>query len=83
VRRLLKRRAVLVFLLPPSLEQLRQRLFRRRTDTPAAIRRRLAAARRELACAAWYDHVITNDRLTATVARVKTILRAGTPQRKG
>jgi len=81
IRRALGRRAVLIFLLPPSMDQLRQRLLRRRTDAPAAIRRRLAAARRELACASWYDHAIVNDRLSSTVARVKAVLRA--PQRKG
>lgn len=81
IRRALGRRAMLIFLLPPSMDQLRQRLLRRRTDTPAAIRRRLAAARRELACASWYDYAIVNDRLSSTVARVKAVLRA--PQRKG
>lgn len=81
IRRALGRRAVLIFLLPPSMDQLKARLLGRRTDTAAAIRRRLAAARRELACAAWYDHQIVNDRLSSTVARVKAVL--GALQRKG
>ena len=74
VRRALGRRAVLIFLLPPSMQQLRQRLMRRRTETPAAVRRRLKAAKRELACATWYDHAVVNDRLQQTVADVAQIV---------
>jgi len=76
VRRALGGKAVLIFLLPPSLERLRERLRHRRTDSAAAIRRRLVAARREMACAAWYDHVVVNERLADTVARVLAIIRA-------
>lgn len=75
VRRLLKRRAVLVFLLPPSLEALRRRLTRRRTESTAAMRRRLQEARRELACARWYDETIVNDRLSDAVEQLRAIIR--------
>jgi guanylate kinase len=74
IRRALGRRAVLVFLLPPSLRQLRARLLRRRTETREAVRRRLEAARRELACARWYDHRVVNDRLERAVRRVEAII---------
>ena len=74
VRRVLGRRAVLVFLSPPSMAQLRRRLVRRRTDTPEAIRRRLLAATREMACASWYDVVVINDRLQKTVREVQQII---------
>lgn len=86
IRRALGSRAALIFLRPPSLEQLRARLVRRRTETRAAIRRRLTAARRELACARWYDHVVVNDRLAQTVAEVAAIVaayRSGTTQQRG
>ena len=74
VRRALGRRTALIFLLPPSMERLRHRLLRRRTETAGAIRRRLAAARRELACARWYDYTVVNDRLERAVADVKRII---------
>ena len=74
VRRALGTRAVLVFLVPPSLTRLRQRLRRRHTESPAVIRRRLTAARRELACASWYDHRVVNDRLSKAVRDVKAII---------
>jgi guanylate kinase len=75
-RRALGRRAVLIFLLPPSMAQLRRRLHGRRTETTTEIRRRLAAARREIACAAWYDEAVVNDRLGDTVARLAAIVRS-------
>jgi len=76
IRRALGRRAVLVFLAPPSMAQLRQRLLQRRTETPEAIRRRLAAARQELACASWYDVTVVNDRLEHAVRVLRDILQS-------
>jgi guanylate kinase len=78
VRRALGRGAVLIFVLPPSREALRRRLIGRHTETPAAIRRRLAAAARELACARWYDYRVVNDRLDAAVAQVQQVVRRHT-----
>ena len=75
VRRLLGPQAVLIFLLPPSMDHLRRRLRQRNTDALAAIHRRLAVAKREIACAAWYDHRVVNDELNRTVARVRSIIR--------
>ena len=74
IRRALGRRAVLIFLLPPSMDRLRHRLLRRRTETAAAVRQRLAAARREIACARWYDYTVVNDRLERAVADVRAII---------
>ena len=76
VRRVLKEQAVLIFLLPPSLSALRQRLERRRTETASAIRVRLAAAKRELACARWYDFTVVNDEVRHAVAQLAAIVRA-------
>jgi guanylate kinase len=76
VRRALGSRAVLIFLVPPSLGELRQRLTRRRTETAAALQRRLVAARRELACATWYDYRVINDRLEQAVRDIKAIIVA-------
>ena len=75
VRRALGARAVSVFLLPPSMRRLRERLLQRRTDSPAAIRRRLMVARRELACAASYDYRVMNDRLGQTIRTIETIVK--------
>jgi len=81
VRRAIGKQAVLIFLLPPSLEELRERLVRRKTETAAAIRRRLAIARRELAAATRYDHRVVNDRLDIAVRRVAAIVRRAAGRR--
>ena len=74
IQRALGKRALLIFLMPPSMKRLHERLKERKTDAPEAIRRRLAAAKREIACASWYDHVVTNDALDHTVAQVRAII---------
>jgi guanylate kinase len=55
--------AVLIFIEPPSFEDLERRLTGRASDRPEQIERRLAAARDELAAAGEFDHRIRNDEL--------------------
>jgi guanylate kinase len=55
--------AVLIFIEPPSFEDLESRLTGRASDRPEQIERRLAAARDELAAAGEFDHRIRNDDL--------------------
>lgn len=54
---------VSVFILPPSLQELEQRLRGRGTDTPAVIERRLAVAKAEMSHYGAYDYVVVNDKL--------------------
>ena len=53
--------AVTVFVIPPSLEVLRQRLHDRGTDTELVIQERLERARAEYVEAAFYDYIVVND----------------------
>jgi guanylate kinase len=76
VRRTLGKHAVLVFLLPPSLQALEERLRRRRTESTRAIWQRLAAAKREMACARWYDATVVNDDVEDAVRRLIKIVDA-------
>jgi guanylate kinase len=72
--------AVLIFLAPPSGEELERRLRERRTESDAQLRRRLEAAARELAQASWFDHVVVNDdagRAGEEVAAIIDANRAG------
>jgi guanylate kinase len=55
--------AVLIFIEPPSFEDLERRLAGRASDRPEQIERRLAAARDELDAAGEFDHRIVNDDL--------------------
>jgi len=59
--------ARLVFIEPPSFEDLERRLTGRASDRPEQIERRLAAAREELAAAGEFDHRIVNDDLQRAV----------------
>jgi guanylate kinase len=55
--------ALLIFIEPPSFEDLEARLAGRGSDDPEQIERRLAAAREELAAAGEFDHRVVNDDL--------------------
>ncbi len=77
--RQVKRRApdaVLVFLVPPSREELERRLRERGTEDEATLARRLAEAERELAEAARFDHVVANDDLDRAADEVLAIIAA-------
>ena len=68
--------AVLVFVLPPSWDELRQRLTRRGEDPPEVIAQRLANARAEVAQARHFDFVIINALFEAALFDLKTIVHA-------
>ena len=68
--------SVLVFLAPPSLEELEERLRGRRTDSEERIRSRLAVARQEMGAISEYDYLVVNDDLGATVDAVRAVITA-------
>ncbi|KRE16591.1 guanylate kinase [Bosea sp. Root381] len=67
---------VTIFILPPSMAELRSRLVRRAEDAPEVIAKRLDNARDEIARWNKYDYVIVNDDLQAAYESVKSILTA-------
>jgi guanylate kinase len=67
---------VMIFLMPPSLELLEQRLRRRGTDDDTTIRRRLAVAEQEMVHWAEYDYVIVSGRLDDDFEQGKAIVIA-------
>ncbi len=67
---------VSVFILPPSMEELKARLERRAEDVPEVIARRLRNARDEIAQWESYDYVLVNDDLDRTFSDLKAILAA-------
>ena len=68
--------AVLVFLQPPSLEELERRLRHRRTDSEDQIAKRLLHARKEMAQRPHYDYAVTNDSVEDAVDAIRAVLRA-------
>ena len=67
---------VFVFVVPPSLEELSARIYKRGTDREDVIRQRLAAATHELVYANEYDYIIVNDVAEKAAERVLTLLEA-------
>lgn len=65
-----------VFIMPPSVEELRRRLEGRGTDSPEAIDRRVAKAEFELTKAPEFDHTVVNDCLDDAVEETCAILDA-------
>ncbi|WP_264775932.1 guanylate kinase [Deinococcus aetherius] len=68
--------AILVFIMPPSLTELRRRLVSRATETPERIEKRLARARDEITQAHAFRYVIVNDDLDRAVAELHAVQRA-------
>jgi guanylate kinase len=68
--------AVSIFILPPSIQELRARLERRAEDRPDIIGKRLNEARNEIRRWTDYDYVLVNDDLQSTFAGLRAILAA-------
>jgi guanylate kinase len=67
---------VTVFILPPSMARLEDRLRQRGLDAPAVIARRMAKAGGEISHWAEYDYVLINDDFDACLSQLRTILAA-------
>lgn len=68
--------AILIFLLPPSIETLQERLQGRGLDSEETIQFRLAHAKRDIEEAHWYHHIIVNERIEEAVKQLKAIILA-------
>lgn len=73
---------VLIFLLPPSIEELERRLRERGTDEDGVIRRRLENARRELSFYDRYDYLVVNDEVEACADAVLSVIRSESLRRE-
>ena len=68
--------AVFLFLAPPSLQELRNRLVGRGTESEEVIKQRLLVAREEIELMDAYDYVVTNDEVEKAIERIKAIVTA-------
>lgn len=68
--------AIGVFILPPSLRELRGRLERRGTDSPENIAKRFAKAQAEIAHYLFFDYLVVNDDLEQAAETLRGIVRA-------
>lgn len=72
----LGRSVVAIFILPPSISELEERLKNRAEDSPDVIDRRMAKARSEISHWAEYDYVLINDDLSRCYSQIRTIVDA-------
>lgn len=68
---------VYIYILPPSLEELKRRIIGRGTDSAESIERRLSCAREEMGCVSeQYNYLVLNDEVDLAVSRIETIIEA-------
>ena len=70
------RKVVKIFILPPSISHLRNRLIARDSDSLEEIKLRLEQAESEMLQSKYYDHVVVNDSLDVSVDKVAKIIEA-------
>ncbi len=68
-------KALSLFIAPPSLETLRERLVKRGTDTPEAIEKRVTKAEKEMLYSGNFDKILINDDLQTALNEVELIIR--------
>lgn len=73
---------VRIFILPPSTDDLRDRLIKRAQDSSSVVAKRMAEASREISHWAEYDYVIINDDVEVASAEITAILTAERLRRK-
>ena len=66
--------SVLIFLLPPSLEELERRLRKRGTDIEPVIKARMESAAEDIKNCMWYDYIIVNDKLEKAINETQSII---------
>ena len=74
IKRTYKDEALAIFISPPSLEILEERLKARNTETPENLTKRVRKAKMEMTYARKYDHVVTNDTLDSAISEVTKIV---------
>ena len=68
--------ALLIFLAPPTMEELKRRLLERKSETEEALRRRIETAKTEMECQGEFDYVVVNHngRLEEAVEEIDCII---------
>mgnify|MGYP005840871045 CR=1 FL=1 len=66
--------AILIFMIPPSIEELLKRLEKRHTDSPKELETRLQTLKEEILYWEYYDYILVNDYINNTIDNVKSII---------
>lgn len=76
IKKIYQDMALAVFVMPPDMETLKQRLMKRGTENETSLAKRLEKAEWELKFAAMFDRVVINDDLNTAIAEVKSIVKS-------
>lgn len=76
VKRQYGSRAVSLFIMPPSIDELSRRLHSRGTETEQQIQKRLAKAQLEISYSDQFDHMVVNDILEKAITEAETIINS-------
>lgn len=74
VKRLYPEETCLIFVMPPSVEELRRRLEGRGTDSQDKIDMRIRKAEQEMGYASQFDHIVVNDTLEDAICKARSII---------
>ena len=75
IKNMLGKDSLLIFVLPPSIESLRERLINRGTDSIEVIEERIEIAKKEISENTFYDYKIINDNLDDAVKSLENIIK--------
>ena len=67
-------KALAIFVMPPSLEELEKRLVKRKTETPESLKKRLSKAEYELSFSAEFDRIVINDVLETAIDEAEKLV---------
>ena len=67
---------VFIFILPPSMEELKQRIIKRGSETPESLMTRFKSAYQEINYVSKYNYAVVNDKVEEAVAKIEAILIA-------
>jgi guanylate kinase len=76
IAQVMKEDLVRIFILPPSADELQNRLINRAQDSPSVVAKRMAEASNEISHWAEYDYIIVNDEIESSHVKVTAILMA-------
>lgn len=74
--------SITIYILPPSYQELQERLIHRGTENDAVIRKRLDKAQDEIEQSRWYQHNVVNDDFNQAVKQVQQIITAERSKKK-
>ncbi|MBL4652148.1 MAG: guanylate kinase [Flavobacteriales bacterium] len=75
LKKIFGEQALAVFIMPPSIDSLKERLINRRTESPEKLKLRLDKAEKELSFASEFDKIVVNDQLSHAIGDAEKLIQ--------